>query len=482
MSIVKSFFLILILILVFISLNLLPINWYLLPLFLGGILSFNKIIQKTKSPDYLNDTFFYVWIVFFLTTFVAPLIHFSRDYWIENVYILPRDWSSLSLITSSILLFGMLVFYFMEKLPVKEITQKQTWKFKNNAGFIIVILMFISFILQTLFYLKNGGIIGVIKTYSDRDVMSEGNFAGFGLYFIFSEIFPYLLLLLYFIHARNKTTSLIRVLIFLLLMFISALYFGGLRGSRSNTVMTMFQAILLIHFSIYRFKRVHFIVMITAFFLFMIIGRIYKSEGINFIENYNEYEDYQISKKTSSVESIIITDLTRYNILTYEIFMLENNPHYQYKMGSTYLASILTFIPWGSPIKDQLDLTTRTEAAGQLMFNYDGQQRTLSRKNTRIFGFIGESILNFGYISILFSFFALYLCLTLIKLWSISITNQDARYYFISLLPVLVINLIDSDSNNVAFFVVKRIILMYLIIWTITFKTKENINGSGIYH
>ena len=446
----------------------LPFDWYLLPVVLGGMISLYKVLNLLKTIDYLRNADFYVWIVLFLGAFVAPLIHFSRDAWISHVYILPSNWNTLALITSAILLYGMFVFIFLEQIKYRPLYQKKEWSFKKNAKYLIIFLMIISFVLQTVYYIRAGGIFGVIQKFTDRD----GGFEGMGLYFIVSEMFPYLLLLLYFVICKEKKTSFLNVSIFLAIMFLSALYFGGLRGSRSNTVLTMFQAVLLIHFTIYHFKKRHFIIMVALFFLFMIVGRIYKTHGADFVHNVHEFTDYQINTEMSGIESIIIADLTRYNDLSYLIFMLDNNPFYKPKLGSTYLAAVLTFMPFGIPIRDHFELTARSEAASQLMFDFDGIQRSEIRRNSRIFGFVGEMMLNFGVFSFLFAFFFLHFLLKWVKRWSDSISVQDARFYFISLLPIMVISLINLDSNNVVFFIVKRIVLMYVIIWFITNKTK----------
>ncbi len=473
MNIIISFFVIIVVVIAMLLGNNIPLNWYLFPMIIGGAVSLAQIIRYLKRPDYLRDALFYFWIVMFITAFIAPLIHFGRDSWVEHVYLLPANWEALALNMSVVLLYGILLTSLLETIPRKTITQQKLWQYKPNAKIVIIWLMVISFGLQTFFYLRSGGIAGVIQAYTERDTINSGNFAGYGLYFIFSEMFPYLMLLLFYINRKDKKTTFIHVVIFLVLMFVSALYFGGLRGSRSNTILTMFQAILLIHFTIYKFRKIHFAGMLIAFFAFMIVGRIYKSEGRDFIDNYSEYRDYTISKNMSAPESIITTDLTRYDDVSYLIYMFNNNPYYKYKYGETYLSSTLTFIPLGKYVIDFFDIKGRSQAAGELMFNYDGQERTSSRRNSRIFGFIGEAMLNFGYFSFIFSFFILYLIINRIRIWSDSISINDARFYFISLLPIVVINLVDSDSNNVVFFIVKRIVLMYIIISLITTKTKN---------
>ncbi len=451
-----------------------PFNYYLIPLILCGIISLTQLFSYFKNQNALREVFFYVWFIFFVASFIAPLIHFGRDYWKGYVNLSSSDWQGLAFYVSSIYLYGIIIFISLSKLKLKQKKVRHIWSFKSNAALIVSLLMVFSFVLQTYLYAKIGGIKAYIQIFTDKEEASSG-FTGMGALFIVSEIFPYLLLLWYFIKKRGKNVSVSNVAIFLALMLVACIYFGGLRGSRSNTVFTMVHAVIVVHFTIFRFKRKHFMILLASFFLFMAIGRLYKNDGIEMIKNYKNYDDIQISNKMSSAESIIISDLARYDVRCFELFMLENNIHYKKKYGSTYLYSVLTFIPFGKSVRNSLHLTGRTEAAGQLQFDSSGVVKSNKRKNTRIFGFIGESMLNFGIFSFILAYIVLYFILAYISQWTNAVPTYDARFIIIAMISIFIPLIINADSNNVIFTIIKRPLPLYFILFFITTKKVHNI-------
>lgn len=451
--------------------QLIPIDLYLIPLALSGILAFNKLLEKSKSETALRDVFFYTWVVIYLSTFIAPIIHFSRDYWIEYVYLEPKSWNELALYVSSIYLYGIIVFYSLDRKNVYNKQSSNIWIFKSNASIIVISLMLLSFFLQTLFYVRIGWISGYIHAFSYQSVDS---FKGMGTYFIASEMFPYLLLLLYLIKNQGKKASLSSIIIFLLLMLISTIYFGGLRGSRSNTVYTLLHAVILIHFTIYRFRRVHFIALSFAFFSFMIVGKWYKNAGIEVIQDFRKYDSGQIDSKMTSFETIIIGDLARFNIQSYGIYLMENNKSYKIKYGMTYFHSLLTYTPAGDKIKDFLELEGKSDALAQLQYDFDGVIRSNMRKNSRIMGFIGEFMLNFGVFSFVIAYFLLFYILSSLRGLTNSISTHDARFFIVSMIPFIIPLLINSDSDNFLLAMVKRIIPLSILLFLISNKVIRN--------
>ncbi len=456
----------LITILILYLLNLVPLGIYLIPLTFCGIITTSKLVEFSKNENATKDVFFYVWSIFFLSSFIAPLIHFSRNYWIEHVYTTPSDWKYLAFQVSSIYLVGIMIFYLFSKVKTRPKRIRYFWAFKSNASTVVFVLMLFSLLLQTYLYMRLGGIHGYILRYTERN--SGGGFSGMGTLFLISELFPYFLLLWYFIKNRGKQIKLINVILFLIILLLSCIYFGGLRGSRSNTIFTVFQALIVIHFTLYRFKRIHFLLFIAAFFLYMTVGRIYKTNGIGTMEKLSSLEDLRISNQLSSIESIIITDLTRYNIMCYELYMFDKNSYFEYKYGSTYLYSALTFIPYGKYIRDYLGVEGRTDAAGELQYDYDGVGRSNNRKNTRIFGFIGESMLNFSPYIIILAFIILYYILAYISYWVNAIPLTDARFFIASTIVIIVPLIINADSSNVIFTIIKRPLPLLIVLYLIT--------------
>lgn len=438
---------------------------YLIPLCLCGIMSLCNVVKYLFCRDFYKNVYLVVWIVLFINSFVAPLIHFAHDFWVENLPFCPTDWSDYAFLTSSFYFVGMLIFHVILTTPASIIPYKSVWVAKKSASVILFFLFVLSFLVQIYIYAKMGGIVGYIANFTNDDE----EFVGLGKYFLFSELGPFLYLIYFIIRNKDRTISGKKVFWFVVVFLVLALFFGGLRGSRSNTLFTLIQGILTIHLLLYRFNLKHLFFFVIFFFVFMYVGRLYKDQGINVVDVRNAVETRQALTKNdlSQVETILIGDLSRYGINAYEISRLLENPNYNVKWGQTYLWGILTFVPLGSSIIDSFDIKSRNESAEELMYG-----KNTSYRNSRIFGLLGEWLLNFG----MYVFFIPYVIMGFIikrmRVITLKISQSqiDIRMLMIPVMMVFVPILILSDSSNIMFFFLKRVFIFYLILWLVSNK------------
>src|SRR5699024_7313436 len=92
----------------------------------------------------------------------------------------------------------------------------------------------INYVFVTNLYIYTyGGFKGYIDTYINRD----GGFEGMGFIFTIAESFPIIFIILsfHFIQKSRLKDNMIVYFLLFLIFFLLKLYFGGLRGSRSNT-------------------------------------------------------------------------------------------------------------------------------------------------------------------------------------------------------------------------------------------------------
>lgn len=441
------------------------IDWYLIPLFLCGVMSLQMIIKSALSGESYQNVYLIVWIVFLINSYIAPLIHFSHDFWVNYLPFCPTDWNDYALLTSSFYLVGMLIFYAILTPPTIVSPCKNEWNEKSSAPYIIIFLFIISLLAQLYIYAKMGGIAGYIANYTEG---GEG-FTGMGKFFIFSELGPSLFLIYLVVRNRGRAVSGKQVFFFLVILLLMALFFGGLRGSRSNTLFTLIQGILTIHIMLYRFNLKHVVLFVTFFFLFMYVGRLYKDQGEKIVDLKNAIETRQSLTHggLSQEETVIVGDLSRYGINTYEICRLIDNSNYDLKWGQTYLWGTLTFIPLGSHIINSLDIKSRSESAQELMYG-----RNSFRTNSRIFGLLGEWLLNFGIYTFFIPYILMGLIIKQIRMITLKIAQSpnDIRMLMIPVFMVFIPTLILSDSSNVIFFCMKRVLLFYIILRLISNK------------
>lgn len=442
-----------------------PFGFYLLPLGFSGLISVYNIIYYYKNLQKQTYIQIALWVTIFINSFVSPIIHFSNDFWLLNMPYMTSNWEVPAFWISFMYLVGMVIIKIVmsNSLSTTQKVVKSVWSYNNRAKIVVILCMIFSFLLQSYIYVRMGGISGYINAYMTED-RAESSFSGMGLFFIFSEIFPYLLILLFDILFRNKKVKAFTAFAFLGLLFLSAMYFGGLRGSRSNTLLTLIFGFLVINNSHYKFKRLHYVSFIAFFFIFMFVGRIYKDKSSYSLYDYIESAQAKTDNSDiSSTENIITLDLSRFAINCHQLHRLED-VDYDYKYGQTYIDGLLTFFPGGGIIRDKFQLSGRSASATELFYI------DKPRKSTRILGIIGEWFINFG----LYTFFIPYIILSFFLNFAVKklggFALSDPRQILVMIFVVMVPNLILSDMNNIAFVFVKRFFLIYILLYFITDK------------
>ena len=214
--------------------------------------------------------------------------------------------------------------------------------------------------------------------------------------------------------------------------------------------------VVIFHMYFYKFRKIHLLFFLLVFIGLMFVGRIYKDVGVSFNES-TRLENVSNREMTFS-EEIIIGDLSRYPVNTYEIYSLQEKEDFQFRHGQTYLWSLFTFVPFGNRIVRALDIDSRSEATSSLF----GTER-----NSRILGPLGEWMINFGIWSFPFAFLIVSLLLRWIKKITLSFKEGDLRRIFTPFFLIFIPQVILSDSSNVMFFFIKRVALVYFVLFLI---------------
>lgn len=441
-----------------------PWDMYLFPMVLCGVISAVKLSDCFSKPQYYRDIYTIAWAVVFVNSYVAPVIHFVRGEWMEYIIFYPDHWNDYACLTSLFYLTGIVIWLviFRENEPGRRYTTK--WGCRTDAHKILLGLMAVSFLLQLYVYARLGGIGGYIQAYTDS-TREESAFSGTGLFSIFSEMFPYLFVMYFVITQKGEKVQGRKILVFFVLLLLALLFFGGLKGSRNNVIYTLVMGILAVHIFVYKFKCMHLLYFIIFFFSFMYAGRLYKDQKGNLFDNIKEAVESRDKKNISQAEMIVLGDLSRFGVNTYELYLLEMSKEYEYKYGETYLWGVLTFVPFGSMFIREYNIDSRSEAATELFY----KNRTKT-ENSKIFGLLGEWMLNFG----IWTFFVPYLFMGVIlrglRHASVSISVEDMRMLIVPAVLTLVPDLILSDMSNIMSFFVKRIVVFLLVIYCISIK------------
>src|SRR5205814_3615915 len=119
---------------------------------------------------------------------------------------------------------------------------------------------------------------------------SESSMKGWGWIFMVSESFPVLAMILFAVCASRSAAarSWLVIVAVLLGYFLLRIFFGGLRGSRSNTIWGLFWAAGIIHFWIRPITRRFVFAGLGFLVLFMYLYGFYKGLGRDTLEAFHE--------------------------------------------------------------------------------------------------------------------------------------------------------------------------------------------------
>lgn len=444
-------------------------HWFLIPVVLCGALIGSDTIEWFKKG---TDTFdpiaiFGLYGVYFF--FVAPILHVMLDYWMKYVTP-PRDWRPWLGYMALLNLLGLMLMIWARNrylTRVRKRTPKRIWII-NNRKLLPVLLLFliVSFSLQVYIYASRGGIMGYIKAYTEgqTDV-----FQGLGLIFMISESFPILALIGFALYAKgNKVLSSWLVLIPIILIYIILqVIFGGLRGSRSNTLFMIIWAVGIIHFWIRPVSKKMIILGLAFMLVFMYFYGFYKGAGLEITEILRTKQIIPILEKKTGrdTRSLLLGDLSRADVQAFILYRISGNSDYRLALGRSYVGDISILIPkqlW--PNRPPTKVKEGTEVAHGM-----GSYFPDRLKASNVYGMSGEAMLNFGPLFLLITFPLLGLFLGLVGR-GVMLQENDSRMILLPIVLIFPIIFLVSDLDNVIFFLVKQITIPLIFLAFITEK------------
>jgi hypothetical protein len=229
------------------------LHWFIIPVALSGMIIGEDAVEWLRGRMDLFDPVGLVGLFGLHFFFLTPLLHVHLDLWMYEVEG-PPDWRPW--------LGGMAVLNFLGLLAYRytrchfgsrcRTPPAVPWRlapqlFRPSLFTFLVLIA----AMQMAVYARFGGIAGFVASFESGDQA----FAGMGWMFMIGESFPILLAIGYIAHWKHNRVnpSWHHVLLCLAVFFVlKLLLFGGMRGSRSNTVFTVFWVVGMFHFWIRR--------------------------------------------------------------------------------------------------------------------------------------------------------------------------------------------------------------------------------------
>jgi hypothetical protein len=456
-------------------------HWFLIPVTLNGMIIGVDAIDWCRGRMHILDPVGILGLLGFHFFFLAPILHVSWDSWLEPWFPYPPDWRPWLGGMAIFNLLGILIYRFCRKVGSRNIkTQsgKRVWQLNyKRLALTLPFLLMISAVLQIMAYRQFGGIASYINAATELELREANPFQDTAILFMFSESFPILAMFGFAVYAqRNKKmqNSFILVLV-LIVLFILAIFFGGLRGNRSNIIWTMFWGLGIIHFKIKPITKKQIALGLVFFLLFMYLYGFFKAGGLEVVQKAIESQQTRTSiEKDSgrSWEGMLLGDLGRSDIHALMLYkIMQHDSEYKYAWGRTYAAAFTILIPRSllpnRPPGVVMEGTELTWGKGSYI---------PGKESSKVYGLAGEAMLNFGPFAIPFAFILLGLVVRQVRYWLYTLEPSDSRVLCFPLLVNLCFTLLVNDFYINLFFIIKNGLIPFFIILINSTKESSEVN------
>ena len=462
------------------------LHWFVIPVALCGILIGTDAVDWFRGRLHIFDPVGIIGLLGFHFFFLAPMFHVSWDLWMDEDIIPPSDWRIWIGRMAILNFLGLVVYRFCRHLvsrPSKNQPQQTIWQLNRQRFFpLACVALVISLILQLMVYQKFGGITSYIQAASQAAKgIEENQFQGMGIIFLVSESFPILSMVAFAAYAQyKKRLQTETILIISLIIFVGLqLFFGGLRGSRSNTIWALFWAVGIIHFWLRKITKQHIALGLAFLVFFMYFYGFFKGGGLEGVQTALEGQEARTSLEQEldrSWQGLILQDLGRSDVQAFLLYQLtRSDSDYQYAWGRTYFAALSILFP-GSiwPNKPPSKSKEGTEAQFGV-----GSYHPEYWESSRVYGLAGETMLNFGPFMVPFSFIILGIIVGKVQRWLLTWEPTDARVILLPMLTNLCFVILVSDLDNDIFFLFKNSGFPTLLIWLSSHKQVKKRGGEG---
>lgn len=436
------------------------LHWFVIPVFISGVMIGVDCFAWIRNRLDLFDPIGWVGAYGYYFFFVAPLLTVLWRYHTAELGEPPnwRDWIGWMAVLNC---GGLIVYFFVRSLLQNRTRTPNSVLLFSRDRLVHVMSMALplTVVVQALVFVKFGGIWGFMETFSAHD----NAFDGMGWQFLIAESFPCLLAIFVLVYKRKalKRAPWAAIALMMAALFITKLLFGGLRGSRSNTIWAMFWLVGAIHLWIKPVPR-HFLMAGAGFLIaFMYLYGFYKQEGTDALETIQSQDEMQSSSDRTgrTLDMALLGDLARSETQAYELYRLAAVRDYDYAGGATYISALAVLIPKSiRPDWIPSKLEKGTEA-----LHGKGTYSSEYKHASQVYGLAGEAMLNFTPLSVPLVFAALAYVVTKIREMLV-LHADDARRLSLPFLVIGCVVVLNSDLDNVVVFLLTTALPVFLVL------------------
>lgn len=420
-------------------------HWFVIPVLVCGVLIGMDLVDWLRGRMDLFDPIGLIGALGFHGFFLAPLLHVSVNYWMPYIEP-PSDWREWLGKMGFINVAGLGVYLAVSRLwlGLRHPPPRRIWQVRH-PGLVLCAALLLTSALQSYVYLHFGGISGYVALYEREADMGKSSFTGWGWVFIVSESFPRLAFVAFtlLLWRRGKPSSWGVLVLGLVVFFGLLILFGGLRGSRSNIIWSMFWALAVTHFCLRPIPRKFVLPGIAGLLGFMILYSAFKHGGT---KDFQRAVTGQATQRGSNLTRVSLGDLARSDVQAFLLYRMSRpGTDYELAWGRTYLGAAALLIPealWPErpPSKVQEGTWILWGRSGSIY------------KASNLYGLGGETMLNFGPAVVPLAFGVFALLLGVLRSWIYGLHPRDGRVFLLPVFVSLSILGLVCDSDNVVFF------------------------------
>jgi hypothetical protein len=458
---------------VFISLDQRFLHWFVVPSTICGAICLSSLIRAARQERLFTDPLLLVSVLGYHHTYLAPMLLVYWDYRIIALPIQPDDFRPWLGRLACINIVGIAIFiYVFSRVASRSAgtNSQRIWVVdQRRIVFFGLLVILASIAMQVYVYSDFGGISG----YVDKYLYDHEAWTNKGALLVIAESAPLMaVLILGCLRQKRLRRGPVRLTSWWLLIvcgfgfLMSQIVFGGLRGSRSNILVNCFFAAGIVH-QVFRplSKRVVIFLGIAAvvFSYYYIFFKDFGYEGVSAAVSLEGRESL-LSQSGRSTEGVLVGDLSRSDIQAFIVQELENGRHVDLAKGRTYVGALSLLVPrviWPNRPPTKLKWTTELE-------NGPGTYGTGLFRSSRLYGQLGEAMLNFGYLGVPISFALMGFVLGKLSTLSRQLWTTDARRLLLPGMVIVSVCMIIQDSDNVLYFIVQYLVMPWIAVWIST--------------
>jgi hypothetical protein len=437
------------------------LHWFVIPVFFYGVVVGRDVVDWVCGRLDTFDPLGILAVGIYLRGFLAAILRVATDNWLGYV-VHPSDWrpwvgyAALSTTLGYVLM--RIVARYVLTLPARTPDRVRTLgksRFYIGLSFLVCVGVTANVIVLLLF----DGIGGYMSAFEARE-----GFRDLGLLLVFAEPLPILLALGYVVsqQGRQRQPPWFSIITTLAVIFILTMLVGGLRGSRSNVVWTLFVSLGMIHTCLRPVPRKLIFAGILALLPFIYFYSFYKHHGADGFQralasaNARDQMAYSAAGEGRWFARFVGGGTDTFTL--YRIFRADSD--YKFTLGLTYIEALTRFVPsfiWGG------ERPPGVIKAGTDVLHGPGAWPRV--RTSLVWGLHGEGLLNFGPIGAIAAYVIPGMIIGAIwhrmRVWP----RFDARRLLLPLMVLFLIIIEGSSSRQLPFLLVKNGFVLVLCIY-----------------